>query len=55
MLPFTYSTLNLGGAFPLETTLGEIASAGWRAVEFFTEPLDRFGPHCRVRGVTSTP
>lgn len=49
MLRFAYSTLNWGGAFPLETTLEVVANAGWRSLEFFTEPLDWFGPHTRVR------
>ena len=49
MLRFAYSTLNWGGAFTLEAILGEIRDAGWGAVEFFTEPLDWFGPHTRVR------
>ena len=48
---FAYGTLNWGGACPLETVIEEIASTGWDAVEFFTEPLDWFGPHTRVRGV----
>ena len=43
-MKFGYSTINWGETPDMAEVLGEIHSAGWRAVELFAHPLDWLGP-----------